>query len=290
MPAAADLHLHTTASDGSCTPGELLQLLTRQGIRIFSVTDHDTIDGARAMLSLVPASMRYLPGVELTCRSAVGKYHILGYGMHLDDPLLQAALEEGSRLRRRKLEERIRYLEEAHGIRLTGEELAWLRSCQSPGKPHLGKLLLQRGLDTDGTGMQGVLRRYVNPFKGGNDRISAGEAIRAIQHAGGVAVWAHPLGSEGKRHKTPEEFQPLLEDLLSLGIQGLECWYSRYTRQEVDFLTAQAIAHGLLISGGSDFHGTPKPGLLPGCLCAEGDAPGVEELSLVGVGCTLGPS
>ncbi len=280
MPTTVDLHLHTTASDGSDSPAQLLRLLQARGVRTFSVTDHDTIDGTVEMLSLVPEEMRFFTGVEFSCRSAAGKYHILGYGFDPEDPLLKAALAEGRQLRRNKMEERIRYLKEAHGIVLTEEEVRWLRSLRSPGKPHLGQLLLNRGLGDPRHGMMAVLRQYVNGFKGSNDRIHALTAIRAIRHAGGVAVWAHPLGGEGKRHKTPEEFAPRLQDLLTLGIQGLECYYSRYTPQEIAFLQDAARQNGLLISGGSDYHGAPKPDLLPGQLCSESLSVTPEMLTL----------
>lgn len=269
MPSAADLHIHTTASDGSVAPGELPSLLWQRGITTFAITDHDTIDGAVALLGHVPEGMRFLPGVEFSCESETGKYHILGYGYRPDDPLLHAAIEEGRQLRHQKLRQRIAYLAREHGIHFTEEETAWLCAKKSPAKPHLGTLLLRRGLGDGPEDMMGVLRRYINPFKGGNDRIPVRMAIDAIHHAGGIAVWAHPLGGEGHRHKSPELFAPLLADLLASGIEGMECWYSRYSPQEIAFLKAQAKAHGLLISGGSDFHGTPKPGLWPGTLCAE---------------------
>ena len=281
MSATVDLHLHTTASDGSCTPAGLLPLLRTRGIDTFAITDHDGVEGAVEMLRLAPPDLRFRPGVEFSCRSAVGKYHILGYGFDPAHPEIQAAVEEGRQLRRRKQAQRIRWLEQQHGIRLTEEERRWLDSRKSPGKPHLGQVLLNRGLDTEGTGMMGVLRRYVNGFKGSNDRISAETAVRAIRRAGGVAVWAHPLGGEGKRHKTSEELQPLLSDLLAHGVEGMECWYSRYSMEENALLMNLARQHGLLISGGSDFHGAPKPDLLPGTLCSEGVSPEPEQLTVL---------
>ena len=225
--------------------------------------------------------LRFIPGVEFSCRSAVGRYHILGYGFDPRHPAILAAVEEGRQLRRAKQAQRIRWLEEQHGIRLTEEERRWLESRKSPGKPHLGRILLERGLDRDGAGMMGVLRKYVNGCKGGNDRIGVDTAIRAIRQAGGVAVWAHPLGGEGKRHKTLGELQPLLADLLAHGIDGMECWYSRYDAGEIALLTELAHQHGLLISGGSDFHGAPKPGLEPGTLSCDGSAPLPEQLTVL---------
>ena len=282
MPSAVDLHIHTTASDGSVTPEALPDLLRQRGITTFAITDHDTIDGAVAMLGHVPEGMRFIPGVEFSCESAAGKYHILGYGYRPDDPLLHAAIEEGRQLRRAKLSQRIAYLAKEHDIHFTEEETAWLYAQKSPAKPHLGKLLLRRGLGRNSEDMMGVLQTYVNPFKGSNDRIPVSMAIEAIHHAGGMAVWAHPLGGEGHRHKPPEVFAPLLADLLAAGIEGMECWYSRYSPQEIAFLTQQAKAHGLRISGGSDFHGSPKPGLWPGTLCVEEDfAPEISELTIL---------
>lgn len=281
MPSTVDLHIHTTASDGSVAPKELPALLTARGIHTFAITDHDTIDGAVEMLAHLPQGIRFIPGVEFSCYSAVGKYHILGYGYRPDDPLLHDAIEEGRQLRRIKLSQRIAYLAKAHGIILSDEETAWLYAQKSPAKPHLGKVLLARGLGEHPEDMMGVIRRYINPFKGENDRIPVETAIRAIHHAGGVAVWAHPLGGEGHRHKPPEVFAPLLDDLMNAGIEGMECWYSRYNPQEVAFLKEQAKTHGLLVSGGSDFHGASKPGLLPGTVCTEEAAPAEEELTLL---------
>lgn len=170
MGASIDLHLHTTASDGSCTPTELAVLLRQQGIHTFAITDHDTVAGAAEMLAHAPGGMRFIPGVEFSCRSGVGRYHILGYGIHPEDPLLLAAIEEGRQLRLGKLELRLAHLRNTHGITFTEDEVLWLRSRKSPGKPHLGRLLLSRGL---GNTMMEVLDRYINPFKGGNDRIDA---------------------------------------------------------------------------------------------------------------------
>ena len=195
--------------------------------------------------------------------------------------LLHLCLRQSQRLSDDRLQY-IRHLQEAHGIHLTAEEEAWLYAQKNPGKPHLGQILLRQGLGNGPDDMIGVLRQYINPFKGGNDRTPVETAIRAIHHAGGVAIWAHPLGGEGHRHKPPEVFAPLLRDLMEAGIEGMECWYSRYNAGEIAFLKEQAKLHGLLISGGSDFHGSPKPGLLPGTLSVDGDAPEVWELTMVG--------
>ena len=252
-----DLHIHTAASDGSDSPASLSQKVLKAGLELFSVTDHDTIDGALAMEALLPAGISYIRGVEFSCVSPGGKCHILGYGYDPAHPVFRAALQEGSQLRRKKLENRIIHLREKYGIPLTEEELQWLRSLKSPGKPHLGSLLLKRGLAPD---RGAAIKSYLSGVPG-RDRIDSKTAIDAIRAAGGIAVWAHPLGGEGEKRLTEEEFSSRLAVLVSEGIQGLECCYSRYSQEEAQLLLSHARARGLIATGGSDYHGSNKKGI-----------------------------
>lgn len=263
MRSQIDLHIHTTASDGSDSPAELARKLTGADIRMFSVTDHDTIDGALQMETLVPPGMVYIRGVEFSCVSQSGKCHILGYGYDPEHPALLAALEEGRMLRLEKLQRRLDALREYFGIVLTGEELAWLHSRNSPGKPHLGKILLDRGLADS---LDGAIRTYLKMKVPGRDRIDAEIAIAAIEKAGGLSAWAHPLGGEGENRLTAENFDRQLRTLLDAGLRGMECHYSRYDPEEVRFLLERAARHGLTVTGGSDYHGVNKRGLELGML------------------------
>lgn len=273
MPSLIDLHIHTTASDGSDTPEVLAAKIAAAGIRTFSVTDHDTIEGALAMEPLVPEGVGFIRGVEFSCVSPAGKCHILGYGYDPDHPRFRAALEEGRQLRREKLERRIAHLHEHFDVVLTDEESAWLHSRKSPGKPHLGKLLVDRCLAPD---LSSAIKRYLDNVPG-RDRIEAETAVRAIEAAGGVSVWAHPLGGEGEKRLTSKKFEKQLETLLSYGIRGLECWYSRYSMEDVSALLKQAEKHRLIVTGGSDYHGTVKKNLELGQLNAENiPAEGIE--------------
>ncbi len=264
MRSLIDLHIHTTASDGSDSPAELARKVA--GLRIFSVTDHDTIDGALQMEKLVPEGSVYIRGVEFSCVSPAGKCHILGYGYDPNHPALLAALEEGRTLRLDKLQRRLDALREHFGIVLTAEELSRLYSQNSPGKPHLGRILLERGLAET---LDGAIQTYLKIKVPGRDRIDAGRAIAAIEAAGGRSVWAHPLGGEGEKRLTPEKFENQLQTLLEAGLWGMECHYSRYSPEEIQFLLDRAAAHGLTVTGGSDYHGANKPGLELGMLSAE---------------------
>ena len=266
MTSTIDLHIHTTASDGSDSPLELLDKLRAAGIRVFSVTDHDTIEGVLALEGKIPGELTFLRGVEFSCVSPAGKCHILGYGYDPAHPALLDALEEGRQLRLEKLERRLERLRADFGIGLTGQELAWLHSRNSPGKPHLGQILLKRGLGAD---LDDAIRTYLGDVPG-RDRIDASTAVRAIEAAGGRSVWAHPLGGEGEKRLTREKFDAQLRNLLGYGIRGMECWYSRYAMEEVRFLQSRARAHGLTVTGGSDYHGSNKQNLRLGQLNTEG--------------------
>ena len=254
MAAKVDLHIHTTASDGADSPRVLAEKVAAAGLELFSVTDHDTIAGALEMENIVPEGVRYIRGVEFSCVSPAGKCHILGYGFDPEHPALLEALAEGRRLRLEKLDRRLEQLKRDHGIELTEDERSWLLSLGSPGKPHLGQIIRNRGLAPD---LDGAIRGFIRDVPG-RDRIEAKMAIEAITAAGGFPVWAHPLGGEGEKRLTEEKFESLLQTLLGYGLRGVECRYSRYGRKESEFLLDHAARLGLTPTGGSDYHGSNK--------------------------------
>lgn len=243
-----DLHVHSNCSDGSDDALKLSEIMKKAGVDLFALTDHDTVEGCRSLKG------DYIRGVELTCLCGKIKCHILGYGVDIDNPELSALIEKGKILRRQKLETRIKYLKEVHGIELTKDELDWLYSRKSVVKTHLANVLVNRGLASNNIE---AMKKYLDDCKTGNTRFDGEEAVRAIISAGGIPVWAHPLGGEGERHLSKEEFLPELDKMSAL-IQGLECYYSRYNMKEIRFLVECAEKYGLLISGGSDYHGKNK--------------------------------
>lgn len=253
--ARFDLHLHSSYSDGSDKIGLLLEKVINTGVEIFALTDHDTVAGCEEMKKIVPPNISFIPGVELTCHSDGLSCHILGYNCDYNNKNLLNLIEKGKILRKKKLDIRINYLKDVHNINLTKEETDWLYSRTTVVKTHIANILVQRGLATDNVS---AMKKYLDDCKTGKTKFEIAEAINAIKSAGGIPVWAHPLGGEGEEHDSKEEFLPKLETMKRYGIEGLECYYSRYNEEESDFLVQCAKADNLLISGGSDYHGTNK--------------------------------
>ena len=277
MSSAIDLHIHTTASDGSVAPSALPGLLRAAGVHTFAVTDHDAVDGAREVAGLPLEGLLYIPGVEFSCISAAGRCHLLGYGCDFDQADFAAALATGHRRREEKLEQRLALLNACYGVALTGEERDWLMSRKSPGKPHIAALLVNRGM-ADSVGE--AIRLYLEPLHDGDTRIPTELAMAAVLKSGGVPVWAHPLGGEGERRLERDAFLRQLDALCAMGLMGLECRYSRYTSADSAFLRQHAERRGLAISGGSDFHGTNKKNIALGQLSADEAPVAEDELTL----------
>ena len=251
----ADLHIHSNFSDGSDSIPELIKNIQDAGINIFALTDHDTIGGLSEVEKHLPSNIKFIKGVELTCKTKDIKCHILGYNINPDNKGLNDLIAQGKILRRNKLEKRIAYLKEVWDITLTQEELDWLYSRPSVVKTHFANILVNRGLSDNNLD---AMKKYLDGCKTGNSRFDGDEAIQIIKNAGGIPVWAHPLGGEGEKHLSKEEFLPRLKTMIASGIQGLECYYSRYNQEEIEILVSCAKENNLFITGGSDYHGNNK--------------------------------
>ncbi|MBQ7309736.1 MAG: PHP domain-containing protein [Clostridia bacterium] len=273
----ADLHLHSLYSDGSDTPAALAEKLLQNGFSVFALTDHDSIRGVAELQDAVRGKARAITGVEFSCLDEGEPCHILAYGFDLQNETILSLLKKGDDLRLLNFKNRREHLARAHSIVFTEKELAWLHSLPKIGKPHIARILIARGLATD---TADVIRRYLDGCKEGDVRLPANEVIPAILKAGGIPVWAHPLGGEGERHLSETELDALLSRLIAHGIRGMECYYSRYTEAEIALLLQKAHTHALAVSGGSDYHGENKTVRL-GALSAEGLSVAPEQLSVL---------
>ncbi len=270
----ADLHLHSTCSDGSDTPAELAEKLLSHGITTFALTDHDTIDGIPTLIEAISGRAHVITGVEFSCKENGKTTHIIGYGFAPNSPAIKNILSYGKQLRYQNAEMRLDYLQTHHGIRFSDEETTWMLSQNSPSRLHL-VLLLQKHGYASSFHEAGV--RYLDASKPLEKRLTAGDAITAILEADAIPVWAHPLGGEGDPHTFPEALLPVL---LDYSLKGIECYYSRYTADEAAYLVSLAQKYDLLISGGSDYHGSHKSVSL-GMLSSDGTSVPASKLSIL---------
>lgn len=280
MNSKVDLHIHTVVSDGTDTIPELLNKIQTLGITTFAVTDHDAIDGALEMERIVPAGIKFIKGVELSCKTKVAKCHILGYNYNPNHAAFRKFVEEANDVRMNKTERRWKYLTKVLGFKFSEEEKVELFKKKSPGKPAFADLI-QKHLPPvqPGEAPIDIFKTYFKNLPGG--RVDAIGAIKAIKAAGGVVVWAHPFGGTREKRLTEKQFRDQLELLCNAGIDGLECYYSEYTMNEVEALCRAASEKGMLISGGSDYHGTGKPHLHLGMLNKDDAVIKEEQLSVL---------
>lgn len=278
--AFADLHMHSIASDGTDSVDALLANVRAAGIRVFSVTDHDTINGAAAMEEIVPDDMTFIRGIEFSCITKAGKCHILGYGCGYGTQAFQDILQKGRAKRRTKLENRLTYLKERFDIEFPKETMETLFEMNSVGKPHLGNLLVSMGRAAN---KEEAIAKYIdsNPNRKEGDRLDAEETIGAILQSGGIPVWAHPYGGTGKEEVPQDAFERQLKILREAGLRGMECYYSKYAKGRVARLLDVANRSRLLVSGGSDYHGENKAVKL-GALGSGGEMVLAEKLTVLG--------
>ncbi len=251
----ADLHIHSDCSDGSDSIKELAKVVNESGLKIVALTDHDTTAGLVEFEKLLSDDIKFIKGIELTCLAGDIKCHLLGYNINPETSELKELILKGKKLRRIKLDTRIEYLKNVWKIELTKEESDWLYSRHSVVKTHLANILVNRGLADSNLS---AMKKYLDDCKTGNTRFDGIEAIDVIKISGGIPVWAHPLGGEGEEHISQELFLNRLEKMKQYGIQGIECYYSRYNKVEIEFLLKTANENDLYITGGSDYHGTNK--------------------------------
>ncbi len=246
-----DLHVHTTHSDGTLTPRQVVEAAARLGLRALAVTDHDSVDGnPEALAAGRELGVPVLPGVELSVRWQGITFHLLGYGVARLSPDVVRTfrrLIESRNARNPRMVERLRAL----GIEITLEEVEAVAPGHVVGRPHFAQVLVRKGVVRS---VQEAFDRLIGrgqPAYVDKERLPPAEACRLIRKAGGLPVLAHP-GLLEEKH--PAFVPRLVEHLLDHGLAGIEAYYSRHTPDQVARYRALARTHGLLVTGGSDFH------------------------------------
>ena len=251
-----DLHIHTSVSDGTDRPEQLLPILRETGIELFSVTDHDDIKAGRLIRPLLKeGDPRFLSGVEFSCRDESGRYHVLGYGYDENAESIRRVVEKGHELRMIKTRARLEYVQEAFGFRFPEEELRQLLAMDNPGKPHIGKLMVEHGY-AESIGQ--AIHNYINGIRFRDQFLKPEEAIRGILDAGGIPVLAHPPFGDGDENLSREELETRLKHVLDFGLQGVEAFYSGFSDRRRDEVLALAEKYRLYVTAGSDYHGANK--------------------------------
>ncbi len=252
-----DLHTHTTCSDSTVTPAELVKLAARLGVDAIAVTDHDTMAAvAQAQSVGAELGVEVLAGVELTCGWDGEKIHLRGYGLCPEAPALQEILQ-GPVAERTRRNRGIAALMQADGMDVTLEMLERRHPGATIGRPHFAGILMEQGRADS---VNDAFRRYLGagcPYFLPRQYLPLSRGVEMIRRCGGVAVLAHPL-----QYQFPHErLRRLTEEGKRFGIAGMEVYYSGYLAQQREVLQALAAEFGLFVTGGSDFHGATKPAI-----------------------------
>lgn len=254
---AVDLHTHSTASDGSDPPERIVELAAERHLTAVALMDHDTLEGIPAARRAAErVGMPLISGVELSVLWPTGTMHMLAYFLEpgpgpLQDRLTE--LQKGREARNGLIVEALNGLD----IEITIEEVEEESGGGSIGRPHIAAILVRKGAAHS---MADAFDRYLadgRPAYRPRQRLEAAEAAALTKASGGVAVVAHPHTVAGRS----EGFAEAFESFKGIGVSGIECYYSEYAPDIRRRLASIAADFGLIATGGSDYHGTYKPGL-----------------------------
>jgi len=245
----ADLHSHSTASDGTSTPAEVMRRARAAGLDVIALTDHDTVAGHDEARAALPPGLTLVPGMELSCRLDGHSVHLLGY---LFDPAYPELAAETARIREsrvRRAEAMVERLAEL-GVPVTWEQVSALAAGGVVGRPHVARAMVEAGViespeqafgpDWIGEGGRAHVRRYA---------LDPARAIALVRAAGGVSVLAHP---RARGWEVPDN---VIAGLAAAGLAGIEVWHPDQDQAQRTALQDLAARLNLVASGGSDDHG-----------------------------------
>ncbi len=251
-----DLHTHTTASDGSDSPAELIRLAIDAGLSAIAVTDHDTTQGLKeAKDEAEKRGFELIPGVELSVNFKKGNLHILGYFIDEDEEFFKSTLKRVQMARAERNPKILKKLNDL-GILVTMEELEEISRGGQIGRPHIARVMVEKGyVKSVSDAFERYLKRGARAYAP-KSILDPGEAIKVIKGAGGIPVLAHPFSLLAKDR---DELFSIVESLKKEGLMGVECYYSEHDEAFTGVCLEIARALELIVTGGSDYHGKAKP-------------------------------
>ncbi len=240
-----DLHIHTTASDGMLTPTEVVHIALQNGLSAIAITDHDTTEGVEEALTAAEGTgLEVVAGVELSAEYASGEAHILGYFVDRRDEALQEMLGVLRRARRERAWKMVGKLADM-GVTVSWERVQEIAADSSAfGRPHIAEALREKGYVES---INEAFCRYIGlegPAYVARYKLSPAQAVEMIRAAGGLPVLAHPWRQ-----------RDMIVRLSACGLAGLEAYYPRYSDEEREELANLGERYGLIVTGGTDFHG-----------------------------------
>jgi len=247
-----DLHTHSTASDGTFSPEKLVHMAAKRKVEVLSLTDHDTMDGVAEVGSLCgEKGIRFIPGIEISCHCLGEEVHILAYGVDAQSEKLKAFLQERLQDRLERLEAMRLKLDEA-GIYISEEEVRrQIHSPSAAGRPHLARALVNKGYASS---LHDAFQHYLGFGKTGyvpRKEVPSETVLDLIRQLGGLGIVAHPGHLRN---------QSILDHLHAQGLQGLEAHHPIHKAWQKQHYEKWAAERGLVVTGGSDFHGDAMKG------------------------------
>jgi hypothetical protein len=251
-----DLHLHTNFSDSSLSVSELVKLSVESGLSAIAVTDHDCIDAIEPVKQEAKNfDLEIIAGVELTAEKNKKEVHILGYLIDYHNSALIKKLDEIKKIREKRIYEMVKRLKEQGINNIDPQEVLLLSGMGTVGRAHLAVMLKRKGWVLN---FAEAFKKYIgdrSPAYVSKFKMTPEEAIRTILDADGIPVFAHP-------HNLGED--NLISDFIKTGLMGLEVYYPGYSESVIQHYKYLAQKFGLLMTGGSDFHGNLKEGIVIG--------------------------
>ncbi len=243
-----DLHLHTTASDGRYSPEEVVRRAAERGLRVISITDHDSVDGIAPALAAARdyPGLMVIPGVEVSTDVPRGEVHVLGYFIDYTRKELKAALARFRSSREDRAKGMIDKLA-ALGIKIEWCRVKELAGGGAVGRPHVARAMLEKGYIES---IKEAFDKYIareGPAYVEREKMTPAEAVRLVARSNGLPVMAHPF--------TVPDAEAMIAELKAAGLLGIEAYYKDYSLEERDRLLELADKYHLITTGGTDYHG-----------------------------------